>query len=125
MYADISSLEKKGYVRSFDSAASVREFSGEDFYESKLFVLKQVKGDVVKHRVLLDCKKSSISVSSERTSNTTTSHGHGARCHEPELNWRPVGITHRGNFPGGDDYEVGFLVLDIIEAFLGSATTST
>ena len=52
MWEEIASLEHKGFVRRFGSAKEVQSFLESDFYESRLFILRQEKSGVVKTRAL-------------------------------------------------------------------------
>jgi len=116
---EITALEKKGYVKSFKSAEDVKEYLQEDFYESKLFVLTQTKGDLVKHRVLLDCKKSCISKSSVKSERVKLPRAMDTVTNTLQLftaGMRWVSETD-AEFSDDVDYDVGYMVLDVTEAF--------
>ena len=42
-------------------------YAGYNFIKGKLFILKQERHGVVKHRVVLDCKRSAVSTSSQKS----------------------------------------------------------
>ena len=107
--SEVTEMTDKGWMRQFKSASEVESFVGGKFVVSKLFVQVQVKGDTVKNRVLMDCKRSLVSASSQK----------GERVFLPRtvdciFDTLEV-MRHSPGGPSGKDTE--FLVLDIADAF--------
>ena len=119
MFDEVSMLEQKGFVRGFDDAGEVEEYLGQPFYESKLFVLTQIKGDAIKHSVLLDCKRSNVSTSSAKSERVKLPRAMDTVTDILQLS--SVGAYWTSDteveFEENTSYEIGFMVLDLSDAF--------
>ena len=118
-FDEVSMLEQKGFVRGFNSATEVNEYLGQSFYESKLFVLAQIKGDTTKHRVLLDYKRSNVSTSSAKSERVKLPRAMDTVTDILQLSSVGAYWTSDTDVEFGENtsYEIGFMVLDLSDAF--------
>jgi len=119
MRTELDALEAKGFVRRFGSAADVVTYLGDNFIESKLFILKQEKHGVVKHRVLLDCKRSAVSTSSQKSERVRLPKALDTVYDLLELtSSAAVWVSDTDlDILEDDDYDVSFGLLDVSDAF--------
>jgi len=116
---EVKTLTDKGFLKKFVSYDDVVKYLGSKFIESKLFVIKQVKNGIVKLRVLLDCKKSGVSVSSQKCERVRLPRGLDVVFDALELSSCGATWVSRNEVRVMDteDHDIEFAVLDVSDAF--------